>query len=95
MNHPPGIKIYEDPENNIAVFEVDGKTDAPYTENLSLLSRLFLRDKNIMEPARSFDYYVLCEKTSNGVYHVAGYFSKLKSHVCLQQFYKYSFEMII
>lgn len=43
MRHPPGTQIYHDPP--LAVFEVDGKANKIYCQNLCLLAKLFLDHK--------------------------------------------------
>eukprot|EP00775_Hariotina_reticulata_P009724 gene9727-9883_t len=91
--HPPGDQIYRSPAppaNNpsyvggavtsppIAVFEVDGKKNKVYCQNLCLLSKLFLDHKTLYYDVDPFLFYVMCEVDSEG-YHMVGYFSKEKN----------------
>eukprot|EP00878_Enallax_costatus_P021851 GHUV01023159.1.p1 GENE.GHUV01023159.1~~GHUV01023159.1.p1 ORF type:complete len:304 (+),score=94.81 GHUV01023159.1:208-1119(+) len=91
--HPPGDEIYRSPPpppNNptfvggavtnppIAMFEVDGKANKVYCQNLCLLSKLFLDHKTLYYDVDPFLFYVLCEVDSDG-YHTVGYFSKEKN----------------
>jgi len=43
LRHPPGTEIYRD--GVISVFEVDGKKNKIYCQNLCLLAKLFLDHK--------------------------------------------------
>lgn len=66
----------------IAVFEVDGKANKVYCQNLCLLSKLFLDHKTLYYDVDPFLFYVLCEVDADG-YHTVGYFSKEKNcQVC-------------
>jgi len=91
--HPPGDEIYRSPPpppNNpnyvggavanptIAVFEVDGRKNKVYCQNLCLLSKLFLDHKTLYYDVDPFLFYVLCELDEDG-YHTVGYFSKEKN----------------
>ncbi|WIA12761.1 hypothetical protein OEZ85_006395 [Tetradesmus obliquus] len=91
--HPPGDEIYRSPpppasnpgaSSNavanppIAVFEVDGKANKVYCQNLCLLSKLFLDHKTLYYDVDPFLFYVLCEVDADG-YHTVGYFSKEKN----------------
>lgn len=73
--HPPGNEIYRDV--NISVFEVDGKKEVTYCENLCYLSKLFLDHKTLSYDVEPFLFYILCEYDQYG-YHFIGYFSKEK-----------------
>lgn len=92
-NPPAGDEIYRSPPpppNNptgqngavtnppIAVFEVDGKNNKVYCQNLCLLSKLFLDHKTLYYDVDPFLFYVLCEVDADG-YHTVGYFSKEKN----------------
>lgn len=61
----------------ISVYEVDGKTNTVYCQNLCLLSKLFLDHKTLYYDVDPFLFYVLCEVDDGGA-HVVGYFSKEK-----------------
>ncbi|KAM3576661.1 hypothetical protein VYU27_001464 [Nannochloropsis oceanica] len=76
LRHPPGDEIYR--EGNLSVFEVDGKLNKIYSQNLCLLAKLFLDHKTLYYDVDPFLFYVLCESDEKG-YHVVGYFSKEKN----------------
>ena len=73
--HPPGDEIYR--EGNISVFEVDGKKNKIYCQNLCLLAKLFLDHKTLYYDVDPFLFYILTEVDDRGC-HVVGYFSKEK-----------------
>ncbi|KAK3402173.1 hypothetical protein B0T20DRAFT_390084 [Sordaria brevicollis] len=73
--HPPGDEIYR--HGSISVFEVDGRKNPVYCQNLCLLAKLFLGSKTLYYDVEPFLFYVLCEYDPNG-YHFVGYFSKEK-----------------
>lgn len=76
LRHPPGDEIYR--EGDLSVFEVDGKLNKIYCQNLCLLAKLFLDHKTLYYDVDPFLFYVLCESDEKG-YHVVGYFSKEKN----------------
>lgn len=73
--HPPGDEIYRC--GSISVFEVDGRKNPVYCQNLCLLAKLFLGSKTLYYDVEPFLFYVLCEYDDLG-YHFVGYFSKEK-----------------
>ena len=73
--HPPGHEIYR--KGNISFFEVDGRKNRPYCQNLCLLAKLFLDHKTLEYDTDPFLFYILCETDAHGC-HVVGYFSKEK-----------------
>jgi histone acetyltransferase MYST1 len=79
---PPGREIYR--ENNLRMFEMDGKDNKIYCQNLCLLSKLFLDHKTLYYDVNPFMFYVLCEcdeaddHKSTSACHIVGYFSKEK-----------------
>jgi len=75
MRHPPGSEIYR--EGNLSVFEVDGKMNKIYCQNLCLLAKLFLDHKTLYYDVDPFLFYVLTEVDDEGC-HLVGYFSKEK-----------------
>ncbi|CAI5755522.1 unnamed protein product [Candida verbasci] len=79
-NHPPGIEIYRDKTNNISIWEVDGRKNINYCQNLCLLAKLFLNSKTLYYDVEPFIFYVLTEidSTNSNNYHFVGYFSKEK-----------------
>ena len=76
--HPPGRKIYEDP-NGLIVYEIDGTTSQLYCQCLCLLAKLFLERKTIYFDVSPFLFYVLVEadKKNKNTQHIIGYFSKV------------------
>jgi len=75
LTHPPGDEIYRHDMNS--VFEVDGRKNATFCENLSYLAKLFLDHKNLYYDLEPFLFYVLTENDEMG-HHIVGYFSKEK-----------------
>ncbi|ETW80905.1 hypothetical protein HETIRDRAFT_320550 [Heterobasidion irregulare TC 32-1] len=73
--YPPGNEIYRD--EDISVFEIDGRKQLGYCRNLSLLSKCFLDHKTLYYDVTPFMYYVMCQRDSSGC-HLIGYFSKEK-----------------
>jgi histone acetyltransferase SAS3 len=73
--HPPGDEIYR--HGSVSVFEVDGRKNPVYCQNLCLLAKLFLGSKTLYYDVEPFLFYVLCEYNECG-YHFVGYFSKEK-----------------
>jgi histone acetyltransferase MYST1 len=72
---PPGQEIYR--ENNISVYELDGKDHRVYCQNLCLLAKLFLDHKTLYYDVDPFYFYVITEVDEDGA-HIVGYFSKEK-----------------
>jgi histone acetyltransferase SAS3 len=73
--HPPGDEIYRD--GSVSVFEVDGRKNAVYCQNLCLLAKLFLGSKTLYYDVEPFLFYVMTEYDELGC-HFVGYFSKEK-----------------
>ncbi|GHJ89279.1 hypothetical protein NliqN6_5681 [Naganishia liquefaciens] len=73
--HPPGDEIYRD--GNISVFEVDGRKNKIYCQNLCLLAKMFLDHKTLYYDVEPFLFYVMTENHHDGAKFV-GYFSKEK-----------------
>lgn len=78
--HPPGVEIYRDLNQKIAIWEVDGRKNISYCQNLCLLAKLFLNSKTLYYDVEPFIFYVLTEIDENdwSSYHFVGYFSKEK-----------------
>lgn len=76
LRHPPGNEIYR--QNELSMFEVDGKKNKIYCQNLCLLAKLFLDHKTLYYDVEPFLFYVLTECDSRGC-HIVGYFSKEKA----------------
>ena len=74
--HPPGDEIYR--KNNMSMFEVDGKRNKVYCQNLCLLAKLFLDHKTLYFDVEPFLFYVMTENDTHGC-HIVGYFSKEKN----------------
>uniref|UniRef100_A0A3Q2ZN53 Histone acetyltransferase n=1 Tax=Hippocampus comes TaxID=109280 RepID=A0A3Q2ZN53_HIPCM len=74
--HPPGDEIYR--KGNISVFEVDGKKNKIFCQNLCLLAKLFLDHKTLYYDVEPFLFYVMTELDNTGC-HLVGYFSKEKN----------------
>jgi len=83
--HPPGDEIYRssisDPEtkkqSTLSFFEVDGRRNPLYCQNLCLLAKLFLGSKTLYYDVEPFLFYVMTENDEFGC-HFVGYFSKEK-----------------
>ncbi|CAG8453023.1 13376_t:CDS:2 [Ambispora leptoticha] len=75
MRHPPGDEIYRD--DQISIFEVDGRKNKIYCQNLCLLAKMFLDHKTLYYDVEPFLFYVMTECTDSGC-HFVGYFSKEK-----------------
>ena len=75
--HPPGDEIYRD--TNIAVFEVNGRQNKEYCQNLCLLAKMFLDHKTLYYDVEPFLFYILTEIDADGNYNFVGYFSKEKN----------------
>ncbi|KAG8749324.1 hypothetical protein FRC14_001511 [Serendipita sp. 396] len=73
--HPPGDEIYRD--GKISIFEVDGRLNKIYCQNLCLLSKMFLDHKSLFYDVEPFLFYVMTEVDELGA-HFIGYFSKEK-----------------
>eukprot|EP01133_Synstelium_polycarpum_P013681 gene13681-16113_t len=75
LRHPPGNEIYR--YGNLSMFEVDGKKNKIYAQNLCLLSKLFLDHKTLYYDVEPFLFYIMTECDQRGC-HMVGYFSKEK-----------------
>merc|ERR1719210_3082161 len=75
LKHPPGNEIYR--KNSISFFEIDGRKNKNYAQNLCLLAKLFLDHKTLYYDTDPFLFYVMCEYDEFG-FHIVGYFSKEK-----------------
>lgn len=81
--HPPGDEIYRD--GSVSVFEIDGRKQPVYCQNLCLMAKLFLGSKTLYYDVHPFLFYVMTERDEYGM-HMVGYFSKvyhLRSPLCL------------
>lgn len=83
--HPPGDEIYRNQvtnpdtgtENTLSFFEVDGRQNPLYCQNLCLLAKLFLGSKTLYYDVEPFLFYIMTENDEYGC-HFVGYFSKEK-----------------
>ncbi|KAH8290082.1 hypothetical protein KR044_009629, partial [Drosophila immigrans] len=75
LRHPPGNEIYR--KNTISFFEIDGRKNKVYAQNLCLLAKLFLDHKTLYYDTDPFLFYIMTEFDSRG-FHIVGYFSKEK-----------------
>ncbi|XP_073946245.1 histone acetyltransferase Tip60 isoform X5 [Choristoneura fumiferana] len=75
LKHPPGNEIYR--KGSISFFEIDGRKNKCYAQNLCLLAKLFLDHKTLYYDTDPFLFYVMTEYDSRG-FHIVGYFSKEK-----------------
>ena len=67
--HPPGDEIYR--KGKISVFEVDGKKNKMYCQNLCLLAKLFLDHKTLYFDVEPFLFYVMTDADQSGC-HIIG-----------------------
>ena len=79
QRYPPGDEIYRKQYSDvkISVFEVDGKKNKMYCQNLCFLAKLFLDHKTLYYDVDPFLFYIMCEVDAVGC-HIVGYFSKEK-----------------
>jgi len=75
LRHPPGNEIYR--KDDISFFEIDGRKNKTYAQNLCLLAKLFLDHKTLYYDTDPFLFYVMCVSDDKG-FHIVGYFSKEK-----------------
>lgn len=75
LRHPPGNEIYR--KDNISFFEIDGRKNKVYAQNLCLLAKLFLDHKTLYYDTDPFLFYVMTVFDNKG-FHIVGYFSKEK-----------------
>lgn len=76
MKHPPGDEIYRD--GIISIFEIDGRKNKIYCQNLCLLAKMFLDHKTLYYDVEPFLFYILTETDHEGC-HFVGYFSKVSN----------------
>ena len=70
LQHPPGDEIYRN--GNISMFEIDGKKEKMYCQNLAYLAKLFLDHKTLHYDVDLFLFYVMCECDERGA-HIVGH----------------------
>lgn len=74
---PPGNEIYRDEEYSISMYEIDGRKNTKYAQNIGLLSKCFLDHKTLHYDTEPFLFYVMTVYDDEGQ-HMVGYFSKEK-----------------
>ncbi|KAK6050974.1 MOZ/SAS family protein [Cooperia oncophora] len=75
LKHPPGNEIYRNEQ--LSFFEIDGRKNKTYAQNLCLLAKLFLDHKTLYYDTDPFLFYVLAFLDDRG-FHIVGFFSKEK-----------------
>jgi histone acetyltransferase HTATIP len=75
LRNPPGNEIYR--KGTISFFEIDGRKNKCYAQNLCLLAKLFLDHKTLYYDTDPFLFYIMTEFDNRG-FHIVGYFSKEK-----------------
>lgn len=75
LRHPPGNEIYR--KDHVSFFEIDGRKNKVYAQNLCLLAKLFLDHKTLYYDTDPFLFYVMTVFDNRG-FHIVGYFSKEK-----------------
>ncbi|CAK9436338.1 uncharacterized protein LODBEIA_P08960 [Lodderomyces beijingensis] len=77
-HHPPGAEIYRDAR--VSIWEVDGRKNINYCQNICLLAKLFLNSKTLYYDVEPFIFYILTERDTTNLakHHFVGYFSKEK-----------------
>ncbi|RWS04048.1 histone acetyltransferase KAT5-like protein [Dinothrombium tinctorium] len=75
LRHPPGNEIYR--KGTISFFEIDGRKNKVYAQNLCLLAKCFLDHKTLYYDTDPFLFYIMTECDNRG-FHIVGYFSKEK-----------------
>ncbi|TIA93384.1 hypothetical protein E3P99_00200 [Wallemia hederae] len=75
FHSPPGDEIYR--SGKVKIFEVDGRKNRIYCQNLCLLAKMFLDHKTLYYDVEPFLFYVITQHTADGEEFV-GYFSKEK-----------------
>ncbi|CAN1288338.1 Histone acetyltransferase of the MYST family 1 [Linum perenne] len=88
LKHPPGDEIYR--SGTLSMFEVDGKKNKVYGQNLCYLAKLFLDHKTLYYDVDLFLFYVLCECDDRGC-HMVGYFSKVNFYSRTLSCFSYCF----
>lgn len=69
LKHPPGNEIYR--KDSISFFEIDGRKNKTYAQNLCLLAKLFLDHKTLYYDTDPFLFYIMTEQDNRG-FHIVG-----------------------
>lgn len=75
--NPPGNQIYKDMSQGFSIWEVDGRENVIYCQNLCLLAKLFLNSKTLYYDVEPFIFYIVTLKEGDE-WKFVGYFSKEK-----------------
>ncbi|KAK3748728.1 hypothetical protein QZH41_015675 [Actinostola sp. cb2023] len=75
LYHPPGNEIYRN--GTISFFEIDGRKNKLYAQNLCLLAKMFLDHKTLYYDTDPFLFYIMTDRDITG-FHIVGFFSKEK-----------------
>ncbi|KAF3508614.1 hypothetical protein F2Q69_00004843 [Brassica cretica] len=67
LKHPPGDEIYQ--SSILSVFEIYGKKDRVYAQNLCYLAKLFLDQQTLYYGVDLFMFYIVCECDDRGTPH--------------------------
>lgn len=67
------------------LWQVDGKKNKVYGQNLCYLAKLFLDHKTLYYDVDLFLFYILCECDDRGC-HMVGYFSKVFIQLSFRNF---------
>ncbi|CAH3873895.1 histone acetyltransferase KAT7-like [Pieris brassicae] len=74
--HPPGDEVYR--KDTLSVWQVDGRKNKQYCQQLCLLAKFFLDHKTLYYDVEPFLFYVMTSADEEGC-HIVGYFSKEKN----------------
>lgn len=75
---PNGREIYRDTKEKISIFEIDGRKNVIFCQNLCLLAKLFLNSKTLYYDVEPFMFYIMYDYSDNLEFKFIGYFSKEK-----------------
>jgi len=64
-------------KGTISFFEIDGRKNKMYSQNLCLIAKCFLDHKTLYYDTDPFLFYIMTENDNRG-FHIVGYFSKEK-----------------
>ena len=85
MRHPPGDEIYRD--GSVSIFEVDGRKNKIYCQNLCLLSKMFLDHKSLFYDVEPFLSNIFSHAAENSSAYPA---SRSPSLLPLNIYYAYT-----
>ncbi|OUM53804.1 hypothetical protein BVG19_g3124 [[Candida] boidinii] len=78
--NPPGLEVYrDDSKNKFSIFEVDGRKNIKFCQNLCLFTKFFINSKTLYYDVEPFLFYTLYEYDKiDKLYKFIGFFSKSK-----------------